>query len=95
MVKMQIVRYLFLVGIASIVFLHAIIPHSHHADMTQEQHQYSHQEANGLLDYFGLGFQEGFDSSLELFLADASVLLQLFVATEPSETNEPSGVSQL
>ncbi len=73
MIKMQIVRYLFLISITSIVFLHAIIPHSHHAEMTQEQHQCSHQEANGLLDYFGLVFQEGFNSSLELYLIDAPV----------------------
>ena len=71
---MRIVRYLFLVNIACIVFLHALVPHSHHAEMTNEQHRLTHQEAENLLDYFGLVFQEGLESSLEHIVMDNQIL---------------------
>ena len=53
---MRIIRLILLSAATMIVLLHSMIAHSHHAEISENQHIEQHQKADTLFDFILLGF---------------------------------------
>lgn len=52
----MLARNMMLFIATTIVLLHSIIPHSHHSELSAEQHLQEHENASSILDYLSLAF---------------------------------------
>ena len=65
---MKAIRDILLVHILVIVMSHLAVPHLHHGEMTSNEHQLSHEEANSIIDYLSLAFQQDSYNTLENYV---------------------------
>jgi len=66
--SMRIVRNILFLNVVIVILLHAVIPHKHHGEMTFDEHQLTHQNANTVFKIIGLVFQEGASTSLDNYV---------------------------
>lgn len=65
----MILRHLMMTIATTIVLLHSIIPHSHHSELTHEEHHRQHENASSILDFISLAFHlDHEDGQLEEFV---------------------------
>jgi hypothetical protein len=70
------VRNILLLNVVVIIFLHSLVSHRHHGEMTFIDHKKTHENADNIFDYLGLAFQQGEDYSLENFISEESARLK-------------------
>ncbi len=69
---MDLIKNILLINVVVIIFLHSLVPHMHHMEMTFVDHKKAHENANDILDYLGLVFHEGVNYNLENFVSEES-----------------------
>jgi hypothetical protein len=62
---MFLVKKVLFIQIVGIILFHSLIPHRHHEEMTNVEHNIAHENANDLIDYLGLIFHEGPNDTLK------------------------------
>lgn len=66
---MLLFRNILLFHATGIILLHSFIPHLHHGEMTNVEHYMSHKNANDIIDYLGLAFQQGSSDNLTNYIS--------------------------
>lgn len=57
------VKKIMLAGALLLTILHNVVPHAHHGELAAQEHERLHRQADGLLDFLGLAFQQDIDFS--------------------------------
>ena len=65
---MIFLRKILLFNVVVVIILHALISHKHHGEMTDEEHNITHNNANGIIDIIGLGFHHGSSNNLDNYI---------------------------
>lgn len=73
---MQIINNILIFKAVGILLLHTLIPHGHHFEMAYEEHIKVHENADDIIDFLGLGFQQDSTNQLENFTPHGQNLLK-------------------
>ncbi len=75
-----------------VLLIHSVIPHHHHAELTEAEHQQQHLEASSFLDYIALSFHfDHPDGQLEEFTTAQADLSELDQLAQIGEIPSPVG----
>ncbi|MFI0430132.1 hypothetical protein [Mariniflexile sp. HMF6888] len=65
---MNFLRNILFFNVVVIIVFHALIPHKHHGEMTEEEHNMTHKNATGIIDIIGLAFHQGSSNNLDNYI---------------------------
>jgi len=64
---MNFLRKILFFNVVVVMVLHTLIPHKHHGEMTDEEHNITHNKANEIIDIIRLAFHQGSSNNLDYY----------------------------